>query len=104
MYKCKCGCRFTAPEKIYHDEWGWESICPECGGNEYEEASTCGLCYDEMDGDGMVCGTCMDNIRYDLKEAIKPLADRRFPASDIDELARELLDGILDEYEEKPPA
>lgn len=104
MYKCRCGCRFSEPEGILHDEWGWEYVCPECGGDEYGETGTCGLCYDEMERDGMVCGTCMGNIKYDLQEAIKPLTDRHFPAADIDELARGMLESILDEYERKLPA
>ena len=104
MYKCKCGCRFAEPDGIYHDEWGWEYACPECGGDEYEETGTCGLCYGEMVGDGMICGVCMDNIKHGLKEAIKHLTEKKFPAVDIDELAGGMLEKILDEYEGKPPA
>lgn len=89
MYIChKCGAVFDEPniriEREMHSEFlpeiVWEDlhfpICPECGGNDFDEAALCEYCMNEFDADDLIGGTlckgCLDEIlrgRGDLVRA-----------------------------------
>ena len=79
MYIChKCGAVFDEPnvrtEREMHSEFlpeiVWEDlhfpICPECGGDDFDEASQCCACMREFDADsligGILCGECLEKI------------------------------------------
>jgi len=88
MYIChKCGAVFDEPnirtEREMHNEFlpeiVWEDlhfpICPECGGNDFDEAALCEYCGDvvrktELIG-GCVCEKCLEEIFHGRSDLVR---------------------------------
>lgn len=77
MYRCKdCGVFFDEPYEVYDDPSpAGVSLprghyvyyeCPECGGDDFEEAKECPCCGDHYVGDTVICEDCIESLGYEL--------------------------------------
>lgn len=79
MYICKdCGAVFEEPGIVYDDpspagvalpsgSYAYEE-CPDCGGDDFEEARHCDRCDEYYLGDKILCDSCMEELGIELRE------------------------------------
>ena len=78
-YQCDhCGVFFDTPTAIHHGEWDdgrirmySEHVCPICGCDSFQEATTCPQCQQPMPIEYPLCSVC----RNSLKARIVAFAD-----------------------------
>jgi hypothetical protein len=82
MYIClHCGHEFDEIDRKHYDHGTgvWEEYCPNCGSEDFEEASECVECGAVKCADNLINGMCEDCINIaaeDMRQAYEYGADR----------------------------
>ena len=69
-YRCPCGCTFDRSEAVEVQSYGadYRDVettvhCPECGGEDFEDANLCDVCHEADAEPGLdQCRTCWQEI------------------------------------------